>query len=100
MAFDPTWNFAYVVNRGSGSISQFHLNKADGNLTPLSTPVVSDPGQPWQILVDPSGELAYVSNESSNSVTIYSIGPDGALTNYSSAPTGAVPGGIGIAIKR
>ena len=97
---DPQSRFLYVVNRNAQTIAQFDIDLADGSLAPMSVPTISDSGQPWQILIDPSGQLAYVSNEQTNMVDIYSIGTDGSLTLYSSAPTGSVPGGMGIAVKR
>ena len=60
---------------------------------------MASPGEPFQMLVDPSGQLAYVSDETLDTVTIFAIGGQGALTPYSSAPTGSVPGGIGVAVK-
>jgi 6-phosphogluconolactonase len=56
-ALDPTGEFLYVVNRGSQSISQSNVGLG-GSLMPMSVPVLQDLGEPWQILVDPSGQRA------------------------------------------
>lgn len=100
VGIDPKGRFLYVVNRIAQTIFEFNINPADGSLTPMGVPTIPDPGQPWQILIDPSGQLAYVSNEATDTVNIYSIGADGGLTPYSTAHTGHVPGGMGIAVKR
>lgn len=66
----------------------------------MSPPVVQELGNPWQILVDPSGQLAYVSNEQTALVTIYRIGANGALNLYSSVAAGVGAGGLGVARQR
>ena len=96
VGIDPTGRYLWVVNRGDETISQFRRNAQDGSLTPMTPALLSSPGEPWQMLVDPSGQLVYVSQESANMVSIFSVGSDGTLQKYGSAPTGSLPGGIGV----
>lgn len=74
----PTAGFAYVVNEGSDTISQFSVD-ANGGLVPLSPPTVATGLDPVSISVDPSGRFAYVTNSGSTFLSQYVVGLDGRL---------------------
>ncbi len=80
--------YAYVVNEGDGTVSQYTI-VTGGELAPMSHPTVntgeSYGSRPWSVTVGPSGKYAYVANESDGTVSQYTIGADGALTPMSQA---------------
>ena len=70
--------FAYVVNAGSNNISVYSIN-SDGTLSPLGTPVVTG-NSPVSLAFDSSGDYAYVTNMSDNTIWVYTIA-NGELTS-------------------
>ena len=89
--------FAYVVNNGGNSISQFSRN-VDGSLAPLSTPTVSvgaGTGS-YGIASDPLGHYVYVTEFSKDVVAQYTVNTDGTLSAQATATvaTGTGPRGI------
>jgi 6-phosphogluconolactonase (cycloisomerase 2 family) len=86
VAVDPTGKFAYVANRG-GTVSAYTINQSTGALTAIGTFTAGS--NPEAVAVDPTGKFAYVANggalpASIGSVSAYSIGADGALTQLTS----------------
>lgn len=85
MSIDPTGRFAYVLveNRGEplgyGSYLMQYRIKPDGQLQPLSPPVVADKGIvfPSNITLGPHGRFAYVAG--GNDIIVYKVKPDGTL---------------------
>jgi 6-phosphogluconolactonase len=65
-----------VVSNGSGSINGSPVSNVEVNCTMSSSPVI----------VDPSGQFAYVSNYSSTSISSYRINPDGSVS-HTAPPT-------------
>src|SRR5436190_10326544 len=100
-SFDPASpvvaKFAYVVNNGGNSISQFSRN-TDGTLAPLSTPTASVGAGtgPYGIASDPLGHYVYVTESSKDVVAQYTVNTDGTLTAQATttAATGTGPRGI------
>ena len=98
VAVDPMGRYAYVANGGDGTISQYTIG-SNGVLTPMTPASVptgsSSASAPWSVVVDPSGQYAYVTNSASgdNTVSQYTIGANGALTPMTPArvPTGTRP---------
>lgn len=92
IAIDPTGNYAYVPNFGSGTVSQYTIG-ADGSLTANGS-VSTGTGAgsaPYGIAI--VGTRVYVANGGDNSVSQFTIGTGGALTplvDGSNAPYGAV----------
>ncbi len=88
MITDPLGKFVYVANalRESGQIYGFSIG-SDGKLTPVpGSPIAVDEGA--RILaIEPDREFMYVATDicpkNRAAVSVYGIGPDGALT----APT-------------
>ena len=92
--------FAFVVNSHVDSdvtgltISAFTLDTSTGKLTPVpNSPfqtTATDAGGTLFIDADPSGHFLYVPNRGADTVSIFSIGSNGALSPAGAAvPTGA-----------
>lgn len=79
IVLSPDDDFAYVANKGSGTISQFAFNSASHTLTPLSTPSVSSPG-PRHCAFSANGQILYVVSELQDSVRAYNRAADGTLS--------------------
>jgi 6-phosphogluconolactonase (cycloisomerase 2 family) len=76
--------FVYVVNSsdngGAGDVSAFTINPNTGALTAIAGGPVAADGNPSGIVLDHTGQFAYVSNRSTGDVTFYDIASTGALT--------------------
>ena len=90
--------YAYVVNSGSDSVSQYTIGTS-GVLDATSVKTVLAGKTPRSITIHPSGNNAYVVNSGSDDISQYSIGADGALTQLPSMslPVGSAPTSITIA---
>ena len=62
IAFDPGFNFAYVVGKGSSTISQYSYGPGSGVLTPLSPASISTGLNPVSIAILPGVVRADVGN--------------------------------------
>jgi len=101
----PKDNYAYVANNYSNTVSPYNINATSGVLT--SSGAVEPTGfGPSSVAVDAAGKFAYVTNQTSASVTAYSIAsgvlaalPDvdsGTAGTQTSIPTGSTPTAIKI----
>lgn len=70
--------FAYVVNIGETSITQYALGAA-GTMTPMGSPVVTG-AFPQGFVMDSSEKFLYVANMGEDTIYQYSIGDDGTLS--------------------
>jgi 6-phosphogluconolactonase (cycloisomerase 2 family) len=70
--------YAYVVNNGSDTISQYSID-ASGTLSPLSVPTIATGHRPQAIVVDPTRKYVYVPNLLDDTVSQYVIQSDGSL---------------------
>ncbi len=70
--------YAYVVNNGSDTVSQYSID-ASGALSPLSVPTVATGHTPESVTVDPTRKYVYVTNRADNTVSQYVIQSDGSL---------------------
>lgn len=82
----PNGRFAYVPNKGRGSVAQFARNPADGKLTPLSPSTVDGHDGPRHIALNKAGTFAFLMNENDSHLTSYRIGDDGKLTEVDDKP--------------
>jgi 6-phosphogluconolactonase len=98
VAVDPAGKFAYVANASdifgsAGSISMYTINATTGALTPTGT--IAAGISPLSLVVDPSGEFAYLANSGSNDVSTYTINATtGALTSIGSIAAGTNPDSV------
>ena len=91
--------FVYVANRGSGNVSAFSMNTANGQLTSVAGSPFPAGDTPCAIAVDPSGRFAYVVNQGDGTVSAYAIDrASGALTTVGGSPfvTGPSPTSVAI----
>lgn len=84
LSVDPLGKFLYVGN--SSDVSMFTIDPANGALAPIPPGSVAG-GSPEWIGVHPSSKFAYLANDSSATIDVYSINlTTGALTQTSSVP--------------
>ncbi len=102
-AVDPAGKFLYVGNDSLGSNSQifiFSIDPTTGSLTQTAGSPVPSGDTPYFITLDPSGNLAYVANIDSDTITVYSVNKTtGALTSTGSPianGAGTIPRAIAI----
>jgi 6-phosphogluconolactonase (cycloisomerase 2 family) len=99
IAFDPGFNFAYVVDKGSNDISQYSFGPGNGVLTPLSPPTISTGVTPVSIAIvsgvvaaDVGNTLfnttdyAYVANLGAGTISIFSLATSTGLLNVVGQP--------------
>jgi 6-phosphogluconolactonase len=95
IVLDPSGNFAYVANAtnggGPGSITAYSV-KSDGKLSPVgSNPATGV--NPVSLAIDHGGHFLFVSNQGSDTVSVFSIGANAALTQVGTfAVVTSVPG--------
>ncbi len=94
IAVDPTGKFVYVANDGSNSVSAYTINSGTGELTLINCGGAACVGanfgagqNPRSVTIDPSGKFLYVANNTSGTVSAYSINSStGVLTAVSGSP--------------
>jgi 6-phosphogluconolactonase len=99
IAFDPNFNFAYVVDKGSNTISQYAWGPGDGVLTPLSPATISTGLTPVSIVVLPGTtgtntgnnitnptDYAYVANNGAGTISTYTLTTSTGLLNVTGTP--------------
>ncbi len=103
LAVDPAGNFLYVANEFSADVSVLAIDSG-GALTEISgSPYATGtPGTngSYTVAVDSSGAFLYVTNNSANDVSAFTVDAvTGALTAISGSPfsTGTGPAGIAVA---
>jgi 6-phosphogluconolactonase len=99
IAFDLNFNFAYVVDEGSNTVSQYSYGTGDGILTPLSPATISTGTTPVSIAVrvgatgtnigntttNPT-DYVYVANNGSGSISTYTLATSTGILNVSGTP--------------
>ncbi|MFT7671478.1 MAG: 6-phosphogluconolactonase (cycloisomerase 2 family) [Planctomycetota bacterium] len=70
----------YVLNEGSGDVTSYRITAETGEIDDGLANVVPNSSAPRDIVIDPHGRFAYVSDPVANSVTQYSLGEDGSMT--------------------
>lgn len=99
IAFDPGFNFVYVVDQQSNQVSQYSFGTGSGMLTPLSPAAVSTGTTPVSIAIrsgatsadigNPTLNLtdyAYVANIGGTSLSIYTLTTGSGLLTVLGAP--------------
>ena len=82
----PNGKFLYALERTGNQIGAMSVDAASGKLTYLSTTPTEK--QPRGFQIDPSGKYMVVTGEKSETLSIYSIGNNGALLLLKQYPTG------------
>jgi YVTN family beta-propeller protein len=71
--------FAYVVNNGDNTVSQYAID-ASGTLALLNVATVATGNSPESVTVDPSNKYVYVTNRLDDTISQYVIQSDGTLS--------------------
>jgi 6-phosphogluconolactonase (cycloisomerase 2 family) len=85
IVIDPAKNFAYVANAApTNDIDRFSID-ANGSLVPISgnQPVGVNP---VALAMDADGKFLFVANRGSNSISVFSVGANAALTEVAVPP--------------
>ena len=82
----PNGKFLYALERTGNQIGAMSVDAATGKLTYLSTTPTEK--QPRGFQIDPSGKYMVVTGEKSETLSVYSIGDNGALSLPKQYPTG------------
>jgi 6-phosphogluconolactonase len=82
----PNGKFLYAAERTGSQIGAFSVDGATGKLTWLS--VTPTEAQPRGFRIDPTGKYMVVTGEKSDTISLYSIGDDGALKLVQKYATG------------
>lgn len=103
LAFNPAGTFLFVANQGSSNISVYSVSgttlaEVAGSPFSTITPGVTNPTQPVAVAISASGSYLYVANNFTSTVSIFSIGSSGALTQSTFGPynVGLNPSALGI----
>ncbi len=99
ITFDPNYVFAYVVDKGSNTVSQYSYGTGSGVLTPLSPATISTGLTPVSIAlrVGATGtnigntttnptDWVYVANSGAGTISIYTLTTTTGLLNVSGMP--------------
>jgi len=90
-------NMVYVVNAGDGKVAGFHVSE-NGQLSPIAGGVsrLSQAGAaPGEISFNPEGDTLYISEKSTNRISVYSLDASGAISGRDwIASPGATPFGF------
>jgi 6-phosphogluconolactonase len=101
-AVHPSGEYIYVANSGTNLISEFSVNASSGALTSIGTvqvPIAGSSAGLSSVVVEPSGQYLFASDQNANLVYIYSINPStGALTAASTPSIGTGSGPYALAV--
>jgi len=102
VTIDHADRFAYVSNLGESTLSQYKIG-LDGALIPMTTPKVASGSNPAALVVDPTNHFAYAANFGTDTylpppgpstISQYSIGTDGRLTQIQTPSPSSLPAGF------
>jgi 6-phosphogluconolactonase len=83
-AFHANGRWLFTIAEQAATISTFAWDRKSGSLTALSSvptrPAGVTAGSTAEIAVHPSGRFVYGSNRGHDSIAVFSVGPEGALT--------------------
>jgi 6-phosphogluconolactonase (cycloisomerase 2 family) len=87
MAVDPAGRYLYAANvTAKNQVAAYSIG-GSGALTLSGSPVAAGTF-PVSIALDPSGQFAYVANDTSNDISVYAVNA-GVLTPVSHSPFAA-----------
>ncbi|RYZ65153.1 MAG: hypothetical protein EOP09_14740, partial [Proteobacteria bacterium] len=91
MAFHPSGKFAYLMNEYEGSVQALSLSASGpsllgGQIPSTPAPVAGNTGA--EIQVHPNGKFLYSSNRGDDSIAVYSLADNGAVTFKKTVKTG------------
>ena len=90
-AFHPSGKWLFTISEQAATITTFAWNPKTGSLTARSSvptrPAEVTSGSTAEIAVHKSGRFVYGSNRGHDSIAVFSVGADGALTLVEYEPT-------------
>ena len=90
-AFHPSGKWLFTINEQGATITTFAWNAKTGSLTARSSvptrPAEVTSGSTAEIAVHKSGRFVYGSNRGHDSIAVFGVGADGALTLVEYEPT-------------
>jgi 6-phosphogluconolactonase len=90
-AFHPSGRWVFTINEQGATITTFAWDAKAGRLSEQSSvptrPAEVKTGSTAEIHVHPSGRFVYGSNRGHDSIAVFSVGSDGALTLVEYEPT-------------
>jgi 6-phosphogluconolactonase len=94
VALDPNSKFLFIA--GDTGICNYAVNGSNGDLTLISSSVITAGTKPVAVAVGANGKFLFAANQGSNNVSGFTIGADGTLTAMSGSPfaTGATPADV------
>lgn len=114
IAMDPNFNFLYVVDQASDTVSQYGYGTGSGVLTPLSPATISTGQTPVSIAVRPGAtgtnlgntttnptDYVYVANigAGTNTISTYALATGSGLLNVTGATVTTFEGASAVAVK-
>src|SRR5208337_601514 len=93
---DPAGRYLYAANvLAANELTSFSITPSTGAVTRASSVGVGS--FPLSVVIDPSGQFAYVANEDSDTVSVLSIDSvTGALAHVGTVAAGSQPRSIAI----
>ena len=90
-AFHPNGRWLFTINEQGATITTFSWDAKAGSLQPTSSvptrPATVTTGSTAEIAVHPTGSFVYGSNRGHDSIAVFSVGDNGALTLVEYEPT-------------
>lgn len=90
-AFHPNGRWLFTINEQGATITTFAWDAKAGSLQPTSSiptrPATVTSGSTAEIAVHPTGSFVYGSNRGHDSIAVFSVGDNGALTLVEYEPT-------------
>ena len=102
LVFHPTLDILYVVNEHADSVTRFAFDATDGTLSELDMVTTLPSGVSGgmntcaDIHVHPSGAFLYASNRGHDSIAIFTLDAEGAMTPAGHADTEPTPREFGL----
>jgi 6-phosphogluconolactonase len=81
---DNSTGFVYTANSGDATISMFRVTSGTGALSSVGSPIAAGT-QPQQVVLDRTGQFAFVANAGSGDLSSYFINSDGSLSSLGAA---------------
>ncbi len=97
MVLDPSGKHAYVANQRDNTISLLDVDAVSGSLTEVLPRTSVSGFSPDQLLLDSAGTTLFAASLLSNSVSTFSIGTNGALTQVATANVFSQPSNMAFA---
>jgi 6-phosphogluconolactonase len=84
LTMTPDGKFLYAMDPVKNVIVELSINSSSGLLTSAGT--LTTTSTPSSMAVDPKGKFLYVGNSGANTISVFSIGADGKLTETGFSP--------------